>query len=175
MRAFGRTIVVAAAICLSPGGAWAVYKCADGNGRIAFQDTPCPGAGTQFDVKPAGGIAPAREHTSSSNVPQSEADRLERIVSDSQKQRRKLEIEARLLPDAEAAMRTLRNQCDGQMAALRAQKGAANNNLAGATWEVSLSGEMSAVATRCDTRQRELRQDYDALARECAALAGCKR
>ena len=35
-----------------------------------------------------------------------------------------------------------------EMDALRAQKARANNNLAGATWEQSLSTEMQAVAAR---------------------------
>ena len=39
-------------------------------------------------------------------------------------------------------------QMSREMDALRAQKARANNNLAGATWEQSLSTEMQAVASR---------------------------
>lgn len=33
---------------------------------------------------------------------------------------------------------------------------------------------MSAIATRCDTRSRNLREELDVLRKECLALGGCK-
>jgi hypothetical protein len=103
-----------------------------------------------------------------------EAQRIEKQISASQEARRKQELEVRLVPLAEAEVTRHRAQCDKQLAALRAQKALANNNLAGATWEGSISGEMTAVATRCDTRNRELREDVERVLAECKKLGGCK-
>ena len=67
-----------------------------------------------------------------------------------------------------------REQCARDLKALQLKKQQANNNLAGATWEGSISGEMTALATTCDTRNRELREDAAALRTECRQLGGCK-
>ncbi|MEJ7932296.1 hypothetical protein WG922_20150 [Ramlibacter sp. AN1015] len=60
------------------------------------------------------------------------------------------------------------------IAAIQQRKLSANNNLAGATWEVALSNEMSAIAARCDTKQRELKDRRENLVKECSALGACK-
>ena len=44
------------------------------------------------------------------------------------------------------------------------------NNLAGATWEQSISMEMQATATMCDSQARELRIQVDALEKELREL-----
>ena len=92
----------------------------------------------------------------------------------SQRERYLKDMEARVVPNAEEAVVRQRLQSAQEMKALQARKGLANNNLAGATWEGSISGEMTALATTCDTRNRELRQDAAALKSECQALGGCR-
>ena len=52
----------------------------------------------------------------------------------------------------------------------RGQKTQANNNLAGATWEQSISAEMQAHATMCDMRSRELIAHRDRLEQELRQL-----
>lgn len=47
--------------------------------------------------------------------------------------------------------------CQQQQAALAAKKGSTRNNLAGATWEASISAETQAAATTCDTKARDIR------------------
>lgn len=103
-----------------------------------------------------------------------EAQRIEGLVTASQQDRRKLELEARLVPDAFNAITAQRTACDQELKTLQARKGNASNNLAGATYEVSISSEMTAVATRCGTRNTEVRDDHAALVKECRALGGCK-
>lgn len=62
------------------------------------------------------------------------------------------------------------------LAALRAKKAQANNNLAGAVWENSISEEMSAVVARYDVRIRGLREEIRRLEGEREALrAGARR
>ena len=59
----------------------------------------------------------------------------------------------------------------GELAALRAKKAHANNNLAGAMWEQSISQEMSAVVARYDVRIRAIRGEIERLQGERARLA----
>lgn len=105
---------------------------------------------------------------------QTEADRLNALTAASQRDRRKVELDERLVPYAKAAIANELMQCDSQLQALQAKKRSANNNLAGATWESSISSEMGAIATRCDTRTRELREEFATLKKKCVFLGGCK-
>lgn len=178
-KAMGVLLAGAALVC---GQVWAVNKCAGPGGTVVFQDAPCAGKGETLTVKPASGAAPrplpvdaaaASADGSSPSKPLTEAQRIERQVAASQQDRRKQELEVRLVPDAEGAILRHRTACDRDMKALQAKKARANNNLAGATWEGSISGEMTALATTCDTRNRELREDAAALRAECQKLGGC--
>lgn len=51
---------------------------------------------------------------------------------------------------------SLRSEMNAELDVLRSKKAMANNNLAGATWEQSISAEMSAVVSRYDARIRSL-------------------
>lgn len=173
-----KNMFVCAAICAaaSCAPAWAINKCTDPTGRVAFQEAACAGKGEVLTVRPASGAgAPAvQKAASATDKPQTESQRIEAQISDSQRQRRKMELEVRFVPDAQWAINRQRKLCDTDMKTLQDKKTAANNNLAGAVWETSISTEMAAVATRCDTRNRELKDDLDALRKECLALGGCK-
>lgn len=73
-------------------------------------------------------------------------------------------------------IREQEDRMSGELAALRAKKAQANNNLAGAVWENSISEEMSAVVARYDVRIRGLREEIRRLEGEREALrAGARR
>lgn len=172
-----------ATIAMASAPAWAINKCTI-DGRVVFQDAACPGKGETLSVRPASGSAPSTQPSEATGAgaksdgsakPQTEAQRIEKQIAESQQERRKQELEVRLVPDSLAAIRRQRAACDREIKDLRVQKSRANNNLAGATWEGAISGEMTALATRCDTRNRELREDAAALRAECQQLGGCKR
>jgi chromosome segregation ATPase len=171
------TAALLAAICAP---SWAINKCTLPDGKVAFQDAPCSGGkGVALTVRPASGdgtlISPAATSSATaSEKPKTEAQRLQGLIDESQRDRRKRELVVRLVPDAQFAISRERAQCDQELKALQTKKMSANNNLAGATWETSISSEMTAIATRCDTRNRELRTDFDDLKKECQALGGCK-
>lgn len=160
----------------------AINKCTGPDGKVSFQDAPCAaGTGGHIDVRPASGrsaqpIAPLRDASApaATAAPRTEAQRLEALLAKSQAQRRRLDLESLLVPNAQAALIQTRARCDSELNALRAQKLRANNNLAGATWEVSLSQEMQAVSLRCDTQQREQKEELEVLRKECTGLGGCK-
>lgn len=148
--------------------ALAINKCTGKDGAVVFQDAPCPGKGEKLVVKPATGDAPT-----AASAPQSTTDRLNAQLQVMQRDRQRTELEYAL---QEAQNRQAGNSraCEADFERLRALKARANNNLAGATWENSISQEMSAVATRCDTKNRELMASIGAITKECRALGGCK-
>lgn len=156
-----------------------VNKCTGLDGKVTFQDGPCSNKGGAIEVRPASGNAPATVApmalgAQAAPKKQTEADRLNALTAVSQRERRKVDLDERLVPYAQGAINRQRTECDQQINALKAKKLAANNNLAGATWEGSISSEMTAVATRCDTRNRDLREEFSMLKKECVSLGGCK-
>ncbi|MGQ0711624.1 MAG: DUF4124 domain-containing protein [Rhodoferax sp.] len=173
-----KTVIVAAAVCVAAvcAPAWAINKCTGADGKVTFQDAPCQaGRSEQISVRPASGHAEAPQPIAPGQAqPKSEAQRIESFVAESQKKRRADEYEFRIVPEAQQAVINQRRACDKQLQDLKESKRLASNNLAGATWEGSISTEMSAVATRCDTRNRELRDELENLRKECRALGGCK-
>lgn len=173
--------IAAASLALLQLPAAAVNKCTGPDGKTVFQDAPCAGKGETLTIRPASGSG--REQPAGvkpgggggdASQPMTEAQRIERQIAESQKARRVQELEFRFVPGAQNAVVQHRQACDRELQALRASKSRANNNLAGATWEGAISGEMTAVATRCDTRSRDLRDDADRLQAECRQLGGCK-
>lgn len=179
-------IALLAIACLAASPAWAINKCTGADGKVVFQDAPCAGKGETLNVRPASGASrslpvadaptatPAGGDPAPGQAPMTEVQRIEKQIAESQKARRKQEFEVRLVPDAEAAIHSHRAQCDAEIRALQIKKTSANNNLAGATWEASISSEMAAVATRCDTRNRELRENAARLRAQCTELGGCR-
>lgn len=174
-----QTVFLTALLAALCAPAWAINKCTGADGRVVYQEAACAaGRAEQLVVRPASGFAVPvpieAAPTQLGGKPTTEAQRIEALIATSQRARRLQELEARLVPDAQWAIEAHRAQCDAQLKALQIKKYAANNNLAGATWESSISGEMTAIATRCDTRNRELKDDHDTLRKECQALGGCK-
>ena len=173
----GLCTIVLATLCAP---AFAINKCTGLDGKISFQDAACDGKTEKLDVKPASGKAPANIATNDGTLqanatrPMTEAQKIEAQIAASQGDRRKRELELRLVPDAFTAINQQRTQCDRELKVLQDRKARASNNLAGATWEGSISSEMTAIATRCGTRNSEVREDHAALVKECQALGGCK-
>lgn len=172
-------IVVALSLACLP--AMAINKCAGPNGSVVFQDAPCTGQGEILKVRPASGAGKATPEADASvdghepkKKPLTEAQRIEKQIASSQQERRRKDLETRLIPNAEASIARQKASCDREFQALKAKKRAANNNLAGATWEGSISSEMTAVATRCDTESRDLRSSFEELRAECREISGCK-
>lgn len=176
-------MIAAALIAFSVAPAWAVNKCTGLDGKVVFQDAPCMGKGETIAVRPASGAAPPAPNvgadvgtgaTGDPAKPVTEAQRIQAQIATSQQARRLLELQNLYVPGAQAEVDRQRQRCDKEIQRLRNQKSRANNNLAGATWENAISGEMTAVATRCDTQNRELRDDAQRLLTECRQLGGCK-
>lgn len=153
-----------------------VYQCPGPDGRRVFQQSPCDG-GKKLEVKPASG--PSAGAPASPAAPAAHglsAD--ERVLATMQRDRLARERQYRIR-DLQAAIAQIEQgiaQRSAQMTAeldqLSRRKATANNNLAGATLEHSISAEMQAVTQKYKTmndadfeRLRVMRNELEALQR----------
>lgn len=148
--------------------AWAVYKCQDASGRISYQQAPCNGAspGEKLDVGPASGNsakaqAPATPPGGAQPPATTETDRLNLLSGRLAKENRLSTLNNLHIPGAHSEIQRARTRCESEIDAVRKRKALATKDLAGATWEQSLSSEMQAIAAQCDTEQRRLQAHLD--------------
>ena len=145
MRHFKKAMC-ALLVALSSSG-WAQYKCVDGEGKVTFQQMPCPGtaSGLKLDVRPAAGAGPAMAPQPAASVTgvAAEMQWVRKMERD-----RKLKEQQQRIADLEATIDGRNRRMQDEMAAIQSRKAQAKNNLAGATWEQSLSTEMQAVASK---------------------------
>ncbi|GKS88146.1 hypothetical protein [Acidovorax sp. SUPP2539] len=158
-------VLLIAALAITP--AWAINKCTSAEGKTVFQDAPCTGKGEIIDVKPASGKAPLVPAQSQINAAQKEG-------AFGETWRRKTDLEQHLIRNARADLQSHFTRCEQQQQALSQRKALANNNLAGATFEQSISAEMQAAATTCDTKARDLRARLESLEKELRELTASK-
>lgn len=167
------------ALCgaLASAQAQTIYKCKDENGTTVFSEQPCGRGAVRTDVRPARGAAPASSVVAPSPTalqaaeapPLSEGDKLKREAAQASVARRLREIDFAI----EAGEKRIRIAQDTQanaLESLRFRKGYANNNLAGAVWESSLSQEMEAVARQQSSIIADEREKIRALQAERASL-----
>lgn len=159
------TWVIASAVLMAM-PAWAINKCKGPDGRIVFQDAPCQGQGEKIEVKPASGPGSARAAAMNPALVLSE----QKEGAFGANWQRRTYLENRGITDARSALERHQHACQAQQVELSSRKRLANNNVAGATWEQSISTEMQAAATLCDTRSRELRAQLESMERELREL-----
>lgn len=170
-----KLIATAAALfsfAVSP--AWAINKCTAADGAIVFQDAPCSGKGEELTVRPASGAARAPSADADGSKAQTNAERIEGQIADSQKERRLRELTQRLVPGAKRAVTQNLASCEAEQARIQRDQFTYVQNLYGKTHAAQKASEMAAAAARCDTRDRELRAVADRLLSECQQLGGCK-
>jgi hypothetical protein len=136
-----------------------VYKCSIG-GATVFQDRPCAGSGEKVNVKPASGT----EAKSTASI-----DALRLNVKVMELERRVKEVDDRIAL-GEREINQLQVQRDRDIQVLQAKKSLARNNLAGATYEQSISTEMQAVSDTYRTRIQVVRDRIDGHRKDLADL-----
>lgn len=169
-----QSLVVAALLATLCAPAWAINKCTGADGKVSFQDAPCAGAGVTLDVRPASGSAPVPLVAASGAVRVTEAQRINANVAQSQSERRKRDLEQIFIPQAKSATVQHRADCTAAQSKLDASKYAYKQNLYGKTHAAQVASEMAAAAAACETKDRELKENLDALSKECVAL-GCSK
>lgn len=137
-----------------------LYKCTEG-GIIRYADRPCgksavlisgpPAAARENVVQPAD--APAMAPRASADPAPADAQPLRQAQLLAQMARE------RRLRELEFEIRDAERQLEDDLDQLKRRKTYANNNLAGATWEGSISQEMQAVTAKGNARIEALRRE----------------
>ena len=150
-----RNFPIALVLVMTCSGVMAQYKCVDAKGNISFQQTPCPAADKEQKVRVFAGEAHRQPPAASATAPPLTPD--QRLLANIQRERR-LEENSQAIDNLErqiAYLESIIDKRNTQMAAeltsLQDKKLYARNNLAGATWEQSISSEMQAVTQKYKT------------------------
>ena len=146
--------VIAVMVLLSSATAEAAfYKCVVG-GKTVFSDQPCAADAEKLEVRV---IQPSEEEQKRAE------ERLKKWGKDlsiSELKRRRAALVQSILDD-EARINNLNASMERDLALLRAKKLRANNNLAGATWENSISKEMDAVTKKYQLQIDRIQRNID--------------
>ena len=152
-------LVLLAAVLSANAGAQ-VYKCAEG-GTTVYSESPCGASARAITVRPASGRVPERPAAQMAGTPQTHDGLTEKADA---------AVKRRLLDDEiwrkERRLSAIGAEHEERQAELREKKQRARNNLAGATWEQSISDEMKAVAAEYDIKIRGAQSEVDALKRK---------
>ena len=146
-----RLTITLIAATLSIGTAQAaVYKCEGPDGKLTFSDQPCQGE-------------PSEEVTVDYIEPSESQRRQAAEVAARDSQMLAEQDRQNRIAATEERIRNLKESRDQELEALRNKKRYANNNLAGATWEQSISQEMDAVAQRYNADIQAAREELSEL------------
>jgi hypothetical protein len=160
----------------------ALQRCVDKAGKVTYSDQACAPdqQARRVELSGAGSAAPqpaataAQSASAQDQIPSAQAsdDRLKAMKGylaevEHARKRDSLAVDLR---NAERALSNTQSAMDAELAQLRNKKAYANNNLAGATWESSISQEMTAIAQRYDTKIRMAADRVERLRAELAAM-----
>lgn len=165
-------LMAVAVLALACTQAYAINKCVDASGNLTFQDAPCTGKGERIKATPASGYAdepaaqPAGAAASAPGRKLSGTEKMYESLKDERVRREKWVV----MNEARNRLAFTQQRCAQEQAQLETSKGYSNNNLAGATRDVSISQQMSAAATTCDTKTRSIEREVDAAEKVCAEI-----
>lgn len=130
-------------LCVFSGFAQAgqYHVCTDVDGKKSFQAMPCNDT-EQAEVREYEVRKSLGDSGPSVGLP-TDSDIYKQMKADNRRAQLKRDIRK-----SELAIERYQGQMTTEMALLRKRKGRANNNLAGATWEQSISAEMQAVSDK---------------------------
>jgi hypothetical protein len=173
-RALGALVTIATLVLITSAHAQ-VYKCKV-DGKAVFSDQPCAADAKAIDVRPASGHATSQHElgTSAGGAPINASNNPQALIARMERDRRIRDLEYDIrasrarIGEEQAAM-------EREVSALRQQKSRANNNLAGAAWEQSISEEMSATVARYDVRIRAIQGEIARLEGERERMLGADR
>ncbi len=171
MRINASTLVLLAML-VAPHAVAEMYKCSE-NGRTVFQEHPCKGGGGEIKVRPQSGEAqptrPAGNNLTGQAAPDDRLSAQQAQLAAMEKSRKSREVEFQIKV-SEREIRDLEREQERELEALREKKAYARNNLAGATWEQSISTEMQSVVERYKSRIGMVNSRIDRQRKELEAL-----
>lgn len=168
-----KTLIAALALIVAGSANAEIYKCTV-DGKTSFSEAPCINAKAggaiklkidEPSAKPMPPIANAGATTSAAGS-----------LSDKDKADQDFRVRHRLraieedITRAQTQIRSLNSQMENEMDNLRASKRISNNNLAGATRDVSISGEMEAVASKYTNKIKSVEVEIETLRQERTKL-----
>lgn len=161
-----RTFIAVALLAFSLDAA-AINKCVI-DGKTVYTDAPCPTAAKATAIAPPASGFDRPE--SSVAAPGGMAAREKKVLGAMVTSRRLAEIDGEI-ERSQGLISAYRNSMDTRLSLLRVRKLSANNNLAGATYEQSLSTEMDATVRAYTTKINIEQSKIDGLRAERASLA----
>lgn len=135
-----------------------IYKCVTPQGKTTFSQHPCDDSAEIITLKTTQPAQPVKSVSAYSSELEAISTRTDI---------RKLE---RRIDKLETRKRYLHRRMDAELGTLRTKKRLANNNLAGATWEASISSEMKAVSASYTTKIQSTQAQIDQAQRELEDL-----
>ncbi|WP_306603397.1 hypothetical protein [Azonexus sp.] len=163
-----RTLIAALLASVLSFPASAAYKCKKSSGYV-YQDKPCIAQAPPDSPLPK---APPPESPATQPQETETAARLRRdkeYLAAREKERRRAELRYEI-ELSENRISGLEQQMDSELAILRARKSLANNNLAGATLEQSISVEMQAVTQKYSVQIDVEQQRIERMRKDLAGL-----
>lgn len=147
-----------------------IYKCKV-DGAVVYRSSPCVKEGKEIRIKSAPASAPVPRMDDRDN------DRPEGTGKESTRQseraylvQREIDKKNRKIEKHNKNIKRYRKRMRSELAALKRKKGYARNNLAGATWEQSISTEMRAVTEKYQQMIDSEKYDIDVLKDEIEEL-----
>lgn len=148
-----QAIIVTSALIYSTIVQADIYKCTDSKGQVIFSQMPCATDAKKIIVQTYTPTQAEVEGTKSANA------QISRLVEQGDKDRKATNLQRRLAA-AEQRLRDLTAERDSELNYLSGKKSSANNNLAGAVYENSISTEMQSVSEKYSadilTTQRQI-------------------
>lgn len=129
-----------------------IYKCTE-NGAVVFSQTPCSDSAEKVEV---------RTYTPDPEEVRRQQERVEQSNKKLDAAIEQREVD-RNISKLQRKIRGYQRRMDSELSALRRKKLAANNNLAGAAWEQSISDEMKAVTEKYKTKIQVTQSEIDSL------------
>lgn len=160
-----RAAAIPAALLIATAAHAQIYKCRI-DGQTVFADRPCAADAQPLDVRPAAGRG-----TPPAPGDPSDLDRLKASVADMARTRNLRDLDHRIRAER-IELDQEQDRMNRELAALRNKKNRANNNLAGAMWEQSISEEMNAIVARYNLRMQGVRDEIQRLEDQRAGLVG---
>jgi hypothetical protein len=163
-----KTLTAMTVLLLAASAHAQVFQCVE-NGRKVFSDKPCGQDAKPLEVRPSSGrVTPSSPQSAGAN------EAAQKQSQDDLSKRADLAVKKRLLDEEiyrkEQRLKSLRSDMEQKLADLREKKRNANNNLAGATWENSISQEMNSVVASYDSQFRFIEGEISALRSQRATL-----
>lgn len=146
--------------------AWAVNKCTGADGKVSFQDAPCPGPGEKIEVRPATqGVTPTQPSAGSGTGK-------EGAFGASWQRKRYLQNQG--VPEARAALERNQRECEAITQSTEAVAHAGplkrGNLPSGNQFPQELAAAGAKEKAACEARTQELRERLKALQDELGSL-----